>query len=137
MTAQSSTLSLLTSYYEAFNQGDTDVMASLVSDDVAHDVNQGERRIGKALFTEFNAHMTRCYREELTDMVLFASEDGQRAAAEFIVNGTYLATDEGLPEAAGQTYRLPAGTFFDIKDGKIARITTYYNLEDWIAQVGA
>ncbi|MFN3498559.1 MAG: nuclear transport factor 2 family protein, partial [Pannonibacter indicus] len=94
-------------------------------------------RTGKKLFAEFNAHMTRCYREELTDIVLFASEDGTRAAAEFIVNGTYLSTDEGLPEAAGQTYRLPAGTFFDVKGGKIARITTYYNLEDWIAQVGA
>ncbi|MBD8890665.1 ketosteroid isomerase-related protein [Roseibium litorale] len=135
--SQTTTLALLERYYTAFNAGDTAAMEALVSDDIAHDVNQGERRSGKALFAEFNAHMTRCYKEELTDLVLFANEDGTRAAAEFIVNGTYLATDEGLPEAAGQTYRLPAGTFFDVKDGKIARITTYYNLEDWIAQVGA
>ena len=133
--SQTSTLALLERYYAAFNAGDTAAMEALVSDDIAHDVNQGGRRSGKALFAEFNAHMTRCYKEELTDMVLFANEDGSRAAAEFIVNGTYLATDEGLPEAAGQTYRLPAGTFFDVKDGKIARITTYYNLKDWIAQV--
>lgn len=135
--SQTSTLALLERYYSAFNAGDTAAMEALVSDDIAHDVNQGGRRNGKALFAQFNAHMTRCYKEELTDMVLFANEDGTRAAAEFIVNGTYLATDEGLPEAAGQTYRLPAGTFFDVKDGTIARITTYYNLEDWIAQVGA
>lgn len=134
---QSATLALLKSYYDAFNAGDTAAMEALVSDDIAHDVNQGGRRSGKALFAEFNAHMTRCYREELTDIVLFANEDGSRAAAEFIVNGTYLSTDEGLPEAAGQTYRLPAGTFFDVKNGKIARISTYYNLEDWIAQVSA
>ena len=51
------------------------------------------------------------------------------------MNGTYLATDDGLPEAKGQTYRLPAGSFFTLKDGKIARVTTYYNLADWIAQV--
>ncbi|MEP3667262.1 MAG: nuclear transport factor 2 family protein, partial [Roseibium sp.] len=92
---------------------------------------------GKALFAEFNAHMTRCYKEELTDIVVFADETGTRAAAEFTVNGTYLSTDEGLPEARGQTYRLPAGTFFDVRDGKISRITTYYNLEDWVAQVNA
>lgn len=134
---QSATLALLKSYYDAFNAGDTAAMEALVSDDIAHDVNQGGRRSGKALFAEFNAHMTRCYREELTDIVLFANEDGSRAAAEFIVNGTYLSTDEGLPEAAGQTYRLPAGTFFEVKNGKIVRITTYYNLEDWIAQVSA
>ena len=35
----------------------------------------------------------------------------------------------------GQTYTLPAGGFFDIRDGLISRITTFYNLNDWVAQV--
>ena len=48
----------------------------------------------------------------------------------------YLNTDEDLPPAKGQTYVLPAGTFFAIRDGKIARVTTYYNLTDWIAAGG-
>ena len=61
--------------------------------------------------------------------------DGTRAAAEFIVNGTYLKTDPGLPEARGQSYRLPAGAFFTIRDGQIARVTTYYNLAEWVRQV--
>jgi ketosteroid isomerase-like protein len=42
-----------------------------------------------------------------------------------------------MPEARGQRYRLPAGAFFEIRDGKIARVTTTYNLRDWIAQVSA
>ncbi|SDU28025.1 ketosteroid isomerase-related protein [Stappia sp. ES.058] len=129
------TRALIETYFAAFNAGDTDKMASLVIDDVAHDVNQGERRSGREAFKAFNAHMTRCYREELSQMVIFVAEDGARAAAEFIVSGSYLVTDEGLPEANGQTYRLPAGSFFEIRDGKIARITTYYNLTDWSAQV--
>ena len=79
--------------------------------------------------------MTRCYKERLSDIVLFVNEDGTRAAAEFIVHGTYIATDEGLPAANGQTYDIPAGSFFEISDGKIARITTYYNLQTWIDQV--
>ncbi len=54
---------------------------------------------------------------------------------EYVVNGTYLETDPGLPEAKGQTYKLPAGSFFDLEDGKIARVTTYYNLADWTQQV--
>ena len=29
-------------------------------------------------------------------------------------------------------YRLPAGAFFALKDGRIARVTTFYNLNDWI-----
>jgi steroid delta-isomerase-like uncharacterized protein len=51
------------------------------------------------------------------------------------VNGTYLATDPGLPEAKGQTYQLPGGSFFSIEDGLITRVVTYYNLADWTAQV--
>lgn len=128
---------LITAYFNAFNAGDTDAMLDMLHDEVEHHVNEGKIRRGKALFAEFNAHMAKCYRENLTDLVVFASKDGARAAAEFTVNGTYLSTDAGLPPAHGQTYRLPAGSFFSIRDGKIARVTTYYNLVDWTAQVSA
>ena len=128
---------LIAAYYDAFNAGRTDDMLALLHDDVENHVNEGKIRRGRALFAEFNAHMTESYRENLTDMVIMANEAGDRAAAEFVVNGTYLKTDPGLPEARGQTYRLPAGAFFTIRDSRIARVTTYYNLADWMAQVGA
>ncbi|MCL5777419.1 nuclear transport factor 2 family protein [Limibaculum sp. FT325] len=128
---------IVTAYYDAFNRGDAEGMLALLADDVRHDVNQGGHRTGKDAFAAFSAHMTRCYRERLTDIVVMASPCGTRAAAEFTVNGAYLETDEGLPEAHGQRYVLPAGTFFALRDGKIARVTTYYNLADWIAQVSA
>ena len=131
------TKSLIAAYYDAFNAGRTDDMLALLHDDVEHHVNEGKIRRGRALFAEFNAHMTESYRENLTDMVIMANDAGDRAAAEFVVNGTYLKTDPGLPPANGQTYRLPAGAFFTIRDGRIARVTTYYNLADWMAQVGA
>lgn len=120
-------------YFAAFNAGDIDGMLACLSDDIAHHVNEGNIRVGKDKFRAFCEHMSESYREELTDMVIF--ENGARGAAEYVVNGTYLKTDEGLPKATGQTYKLPAGSFFDLKDGKISRVTTYYNLTDWIAQV--
>ena len=123
-------------YFGAFNAGDTEGMLGCLAEDVAHHVNEGAVRVGKDKFRAFCAHMSRCYREELTDMVIFEAEGGTRAAAEFIVNGTYLATDEGLPEARGQTYRLPAGSFFSLEGDKITRVVTYYNLADWMRQVG-
>lgn len=122
-------------YYDAFNAGDIDAMLATLHDDFTHHVNEGAQRLGKAAFADFCRHMSATYRERLTDMVVFASPDGSRGAAEFVVNGTYLATDPGLPEARGQNYVLPAGGFFSLKDGKITRVTTYYNLQDWIRQV--
>lgn len=133
--AAKETLALIHRYYDAFNRGDGEGMLACLADDVAHDVNQGSRRDGKAAFREFNAHMQRTYRERLEGIVVMASDDGARAAAEFNVVGTYLETDQGLPPATGQTYRLPAGTFFAVRDGLITRVTTYYNLTDWLTQV--
>lgn len=129
------TLDIITRYFDAFNAGDTDTMLALVSDDVQHFVNQGEMRQGRAKFAEFCSHMGVSYRETLRDMVIFTSDDGHRAAAEFTVHGEYLKTDPGLPEAHGQRYVLPAGSFFTLQGDKITRITTYYNLQDWITQV--
>jgi steroid delta-isomerase-like uncharacterized protein len=129
------TAKLIRDYYEAFNAGNTDTMLDFLTDDVIHDVNQGERREGKEKFRAFNARMTHHYKETLTEVTVMVSKDGTRAAAEFNVNGAYLNTDTDLPPAKGQKYVLPAGTFFAIRDGKIARVTTYYNLTDWITQV--
>jgi steroid delta-isomerase-like uncharacterized protein len=126
---------LIRRYYEAFNRGDIPGMLDCVTDDVVHDVNQGERRLGKDRFHAFCARMAHHYKERLEDITVMETADGRRAAAEFNVHGTYLQTETGLPAATGQTYVLPAGTFFALRDGKIARITTYYNLTDWIMQV--
>lgn len=126
---------LITRYYDAFNRQDYPGMLELLTDDVAHDVNQGGRELGKPAFTAFLDRMHRHYRERVVDLVVMAS--GARAAAEFIIEGQYLVSDEGLPAASGQTYRLPVGAFFDVHNGKIARVTNYYNLADWVRQVSS
>lgn len=129
------TEALIRRYYQAFNAQDVRGMLNALAEDVVHDVNQGARRTGKAAFAAFLDHMNRCYREELRDIAVLSSADGARAAAEFTVHGVYLATDEGLPPAKGQTYVLAAGAFFAVSGGKITRVSTHYNLKDWTAQV--
>ena len=133
--AAKDTEKLVERYYAAFNAGDIDGMIACLGPTFAHDVNQGERRKGRAKFREFCAHMAKCYKEELRDVVIMPSKDGTRAAAEFVVHGQYIGTDSGLPNAKGQKYKLPAGAFLAVKDGLIARVTTYYNVKDWLAQV--
>jgi len=127
---------LIRAYYAAFNSGDRAGMLALLAEDVAHDVNQGGRQVGRAAFAEFLTHMDRCYREAIAELVVLVDPTGTRAAAEFVVTGSYIATDQGLPPARGQAYRLPAGAFFALAEGRITRVTTWYNLPDWIAQVG-
>src|SRR5690348_11911810 len=112
--AAADTLALIERYYAAFNAGDSEGMLACVADHVVHDVNQGRRRTGKDAFREFNKHMERCYAEQLEDITVMVTEDGRRASAEFLVLGTYVETDEALPPASGQTYKLAAGTFFEI-----------------------
>ncbi len=133
--SRADTLALIRRYYDAFNAGDAAGMLACVTDDVEHRVNEGAVRFGRAKFAEFCGHMGVSYREELKDMVIFANDDGTRAAAEFVVHGEYLQTDPGLPVAKGQRYILPAGGFLAVTGGRISRVTTFYNLNDWIAQV--
>lgn len=136
-TAPRSSLDTVAAYYAAFNAENPAGMLACVTDGIEHRVNEGGTRLGREKFAEFCAHMGVSYREQLKDIEIFVNDAGTRAAAEFIVHGEYLKTDPGLPEAKGQTYILPAGSFFDLQDGKISRITTFYNLNDWIAQVSA
>lgn len=129
------TIALINSYYDAFNRADWEGMLALLTDDVAHDLNQGARETGRDAFRAFLARMDRSYSEQLRDITVMASADGTRGAAEYVVHGTYKASDAGLPEARGQQYVLPGGAFFEVRQGRIARVSNYYNLNDWIAQV--
>jgi steroid delta-isomerase-like uncharacterized protein len=127
---------LIARYFQAFNQRDHQALLALLSDDVIHDVNQGQRELGRQSFAAFLAHMDRCYSEQILDLVILRDTTGTRFAAEFTVVGTYRVTDAGFPAATGQTYRLRAGTFFEVELAKIVRVSTYYNVREWLLQIG-
>lgn len=128
---------LVQCYDAAFNAGDRDAMLALLTDDIAHDLNQGPRETGRDAFAAFMQRMDRCYRAQLRDIVVLASTDGTRAAAEYVAHGgDYVADGADLPPASGQCYGLPGGAFFGIRGGRIARVSTTSNLDDWQCQVG-
>lgn len=123
-------------YFDYFNDNDRDGMMALLHENIEHDVNQGSTRKGIQLFKEFMKHMDNCYKENLKEIVIMSSSRFEnRVSAEFVVDGVYLKTDKGLPEARNQKYSVKAGTFFELQNGKISRITTYYNLPEWIRAV--
>lgn len=128
-------IQIIEAYYRAFNSGDFAGMLALLAPDVVHDINQGTREVGKDAFEQFLQRMNVSYTETLSDIVIMSDATGKRLSAEFVVDGAYLKADPGFPDARGQRYRLPAGAFFEVHNGFITRVTTYYNLADWLLQV--
>ena len=126
---------IIRDYYKAFNEKKFDLMLSYLTDDVIHDTNQGDRSRGRNAFVNFMKEMDEFYDERLDNIVVMTEPTGKRAAAEFICRGVYQSTAEGLPPARGQKYELPVGCFFEISEGKISRVTNYYNMNDWLKQV--
>ncbi len=124
---------LMRDYVDAFNRHDAEGMLATLHDEVLHEVNESDAQIGVDAFRAFKAHMDECYREQLKEVVYFAT--GDRGAIEFICEGEYLKQDGGLPEAHGQKYAIRAAAFFEVRDGKLGRVTSFYNLRDWIEAV--
>lgn len=125
---------IIEQYYQAFNSQNWEGMLNLLSDDVRHDINEGGQEVGKDKFRAFLKVMDEHYTEKVVDLVVMEGENG-RVAAEFFIEGVYKKTQQGLPEARNQSYRIPVGAFFEIKNDRIARVTNYYNLANWIKAV--
>jgi steroid delta-isomerase-like uncharacterized protein len=129
------TSALILRFYAAYNRRDVDGMLECVSEDVVHDVNQGQREIGKPALRGYFERILRCYHEELREIVVLSIDDGTRAAAEFVQHGVYENTEPGLPDARGQRYVVAGGGFFSIHLGKIARVAHHYNLHERAVQL--
>jgi steroid delta-isomerase-like uncharacterized protein len=129
------TSALILRFYSAYNRRDIDGMLDCVNDDVVHDLNQGQREVGKAALRAYLQRILRCYSEEVRDIVVLSIDDGTRAAAEFVQHGVYQETEPGLPPARGQQYVLPGGGFFTVHMGKIARVAHHYDRQERASQL--
>lgn len=125
--------SLIHAYFDAFNRGDVEGQLATLHSEIEHEINEGDTEVGIEAFRRFKAHMDTCYREQIRDLVVMGN--GSRGAAEFVVDGEYVVTDSGLPEATGQKYSIRAAIFAEEREGKISRMTSYYNLKGWIAAI--
>ncbi len=117
MTDRAAAIATLERYYDAFNRGDHEAMLACLTEDVAHDINQGGRESGKAAFRAFLVHMAHTYAERLEDIALMVNDDGTRGAAEFIVHGQYLADDEGVAIRQRPTLCFACGRLLHVRGG--------------------
>lgn len=126
---------LIQKYYDNFNKAKFNDMLSLLADDVRHEVNEGEPQMGIEKFRAFMKVMDEHYSEQVVDLVVFSAGNAHRFSAEFYIDGVYKKSQAGLPEAKNQKYNLRVGAFFEVSEGKIKRVTNYYNLNKWIELV--
>lgn len=133
--SDTSAKALIERYFDAFNASDHEAMLACVTDDLAHDVEGQGREIGKDKFRWYLGMRARHFRDQVSDLVVMVAPGGARAAAEFTLRGSYVWTRQGFPEANGQSYSVLAGTFFEIDDGLMSRVTEYCDLAAWKAQL--
>lgn len=126
---------IIENYYDAFNNKDWDRFFSLVDEHVRHDIANGPREVGKAAFKAYMDHRNECYDEQIENIEMEISPEGDEAEVEFDILGTYVKTDGNLPPASGQKYRLSGGAFFTVKGGKVTRLSNFFDPRDWNAQV--
>ena len=125
---------IVDAYFAAFNQRRWSAMTALCADDVIHDRNEAGREVGIEHLRAYLELTRLCYEERLEDLAVMVGDAG-RFAVEWTAVGRYVADDAGLLPARGQHYRLAGGTFLVIADGRITRITTYYNLQAFLDQM--
>lgn len=119
-------------YYEYFNKKDIDGILSLVTDDVINDANQGDSVTGKDALKKVIETAWEHFDEQVSHLDLMTNTDGSNIASEYLVTGTYYKTKPGLFPANNQKYDILCTALFKIRDGKIARITRYYNTKKWL-----
>jgi len=108
-----------------------------MSDDVVYiNLGIGERMDGAAAvreYIEFMATTSSDYRFEL-GLVL---GDGESFAVEWTLSGTNdgASARTGLP-ATGQRFRIPGVTVGRMREGKVAEERVYWNMADYLQQIG-
>lgn len=111
---------LVLAYCSAFNRGDWAGMLALLDDDIEHQFDHGPRESGKPAFAQFLQRWQLNRNERLRDIVVMASPDGARAAAEYLVERHPVAG------AGGQHDSERGGAFFSISDAHIRRVSHYH-----------
>jgi len=123
-------------YYDAWNGHDAEKVAAFMADDAVYEnlavgvVNDGRTAI--ANYIDEAGRFSRDYRFE----VVSEQNSGDRYAFEWIMLGTHTGESRGLP-ATNKPYRIRGVSVGRLtSDGKIQENRDYWNLADFLGQVG-
>ena len=133
--AEATPVEIVKAYYAAYNAHDTEKQIALMTKDIIHAPNQGEKTTGVEHYRAFNTANNASFDEDCVELKFFTSPDSKKVIAESYAVGKYVKDMEGYPKAKNQPYRSHVVEVFEFAGGKIKSLATYYNEKDWIAQI--
>lgn len=129
----------LQTYIEAYNSHDpAKVLACMTEDVLIDDKGIGERMDGtdavRTMVADMAEKFSSDYRFDLGELI-FATDE--MFAAEWAMTGTNDREDtaRGLPNT-GRPYRIQGLSIGRLRDGKVAEEHLYWNMADYLTQVG-
>jgi steroid delta-isomerase-like uncharacterized protein len=126
---------LLHAWTDAFNEHDPDKAVTFVSEDCTFsNVGTGERHIGREAMRESIANLLTMYSEVHFEVVGDVIDE-DRWTKEWVLTGVHTGDMPGLP-ATGKPFRLVGAGVSTIRDGLIVDLTEYWNMADFLTQVG-
>ncbi len=126
-------------YVEAWNSHDpAKVLACMTEDVLRDDKGLGERLEGadavRQSIVDAAENFSSDYRIDLGELILATDE---MYAAEWTMSGTNDREDKarGLPNT-GRQFRIEGLSIGRLRDGKVAEERLYYNMADYLTQIG-
>jgi len=123
-------------YLAAMNAHDLDKMLTFFTDDAVYDctprdkVSRGKEEIKDGFSSTFTSF------PDLKIEVKSAFNASDQGVSEWVMSGTFAKSDiPGMP-ATGKKFSVRGATVNAFKGGKISRVTNYWNLAEFLQQVG-
>jgi steroid delta-isomerase-like uncharacterized protein len=127
---------LVLDWTDAFNRHDPDAYASFMAEDcVFTNAGTGERVVGRAAQRADLVKLLAAWSDLRVETVNLLVA-GDSYAKEWVMTGVHTGDMPSLP-ATGRNFRIVGADVGQVRDGKIANATEYWNLADFLSQVGA
>ena len=126
---------LVQDYYRAFFSKDWRKLWRLVDLGVVHDFNGTSFYSGAKELQDFLETKCAHYDEHCTGLSVRVGECPGHVVAEMTIQGRYVKTYGSLPSAHGQPYTLRVKACFNIESGRITRISTVFDFDEWLRQI--
>ena len=121
----------------AWNAHDVKSIAAFYTDDCfKEDIAVGKATRGKEEMKALIAGAFTAIPDMKIELVtLFCC--GEWAATEWVMSGSYSSDYPGFPLAAGKYFSVRGASVMKLHDGKISRISDYWNFASFLQQVGS